>query len=88
VMSAQTAGAASEPEKAIWRRARACSLILAVLLTARLAELLVELATGVTADSATESAADFAHVLTVAHLSALAQVPAWLQERGGFATGV
>jgi len=56
--------AASEPEKAIWRSARAPStaragsLILAVLLTARLAELLVELvielAIELTADSATE----------------------------------
>ena len=38
VMAAQTAGAASGPEKAIWRRARACSPVLAALLTAPPAE--------------------------------------------------
>ena len=65
--------AASEPEKAIWRSARAlstaraCSLILAALLTARLAEPLIELAIGLIADSATELPADFAHVQTVVH---------------------
>lgn len=49
VMAAQTAGAASEPEKASWRRARACSPVLAALtaqkaepLRGRAAEIFVE----------------------------------------------
>jgi hypothetical protein len=71
VMAVRTAPAVSEPETGIWRRGRACSLISAVLLTAllaeRLIELVIELAIWVTADSATELAADFAHVQTVAH---------------------
>ena len=69
---------ASEREKAIWQRARACSPILAALLTAQMAELLVELGTEptaqvvelsivVAADSGTESARDFARVQMVAH---------------------
>jgi hypothetical protein len=41
-MLALTVAARCEREKAIWRRARACSLVLAVPLTARLAELLTE----------------------------------------------
>ena len=49
VMAAQTVEAASEPEKAIWRRARACSPVLAALtaqkaepLRGRAAEIFVE----------------------------------------------
>jgi hypothetical protein len=74
-MVAQAVEALSEPEKAIWRRARApstaraCSLILAALLTALLAERLIELAVESTADSATELAADFAHVQPLDYLS-------------------
>jgi hypothetical protein len=82
VMAAQVVEALSDPEKAIWRRARACSLVLAALLTAQPAELLAELgtelmaltdealidlATGLTVDSATELAADYAHVQLLVH---------------------
>jgi hypothetical protein len=49
VMAVRTAPAVSEPETGIWRRGRACSLILAVLLTEELAELLIELVPELTA---------------------------------------
>src|ERR1700693_1935754 len=47
---ALTVEAASEPEKAICRRARACSPVLAALLTAQLAELLRERAAEIFAE--------------------------------------
>ena len=72
-MAAQSVEAPSEAEKAIWRRGRACSPVLVALLTAlaaaQLAELLVELGIGLAIDSATELAADSAHVQTLDHSS-------------------